>query len=197
MGSVSQHMETREDGDSALAAGATTTNALIKKKKKKSVSKDDSSNTNPAKCYKALKTILPAKRVDGVLRSNLKSKRVSSGSSIFTTAAVEELTKVIFQSMSENAATKKDGTFKRQTRVDLIKAIRGHPDLAKFFRRYTFAAKGNAIRYDRMRLLRKADRETLMQKRQDDKSKREAAAKAKAGEAINSRSGGLPGIEED
>jgi len=189
MGSVAQHMETQEEGDPELA------NALTKKKKKKSSSKGDgSSNTNPAKAYK---TILPAKRIDGVLRSNLKSKRVSSGSSIFTTAAVEELTKVIFTTMSENAATKKDGTYKRQTRVDLIKAIRGHPDLAKFFKRYTFAAKGNAIRYDRMRLLRKADRETLLQKRQEEKSKREAAAKAKADEAINARSDNLPGIEED
>lgn len=145
---------------------------------------------------KAYKTILPAARVDSFLRSNLNSKRVSAGSSIYATAAVEEVVKTIVETMIANATPTKKG-FKRMGRLDLIRSVRNNPDLSRLFRRYVFAPKGAQIKFDALRLLRKDDREALIKKRDEQKMMRTAAQKASAGQACDARGQGIPAIDED
>jgi 16S rRNA G1207 methylase RsmC len=145
---------------------------------------------------RAYKTILPAARVDAFLRLNLKSKRVSAGSSIYATAAVEEVVKTIVETMVANAKPTKKGS-KRMGRLDLIRSVRNNPDLSRLFRRYVFAPKGQQIKFDALRLLRKDDREALIKKREEQKMARTAAQKASAGQACDARAAGIPAIDED
>ena len=156
----------------ATNALMTDTSAVHKKKKPKPAATTDKP--------KAYKTILPAARVDAFLRSNLKTKRVSAGSSVFTTAAVEEVLKSIVEIMAANAIPRKKNGFKRLGRLDLIRAIRNDSCLSKLFRSYVFAPRGAQLKFDALRLLNKGDRAALVKKREAQKKAREAAQKAKA-----------------
>ena len=149
----------------------TDTSAVHKKKK---AAKPAATTDKP------YKTILPAARVDAFLRSNLKTKRVSAGSSVFAAAAVEEVLKSIVEIMAANATPRKKKGFKRLGRLDLIRAIRNDSCLSKLFRSYVFAPRGAQLKFDALRLLSKNDRQALVKKREAQKKAREAAQKAKA-----------------
>ena len=160
--------------------------SVMKKKKKNGTG-------GHAKDYK---TILPAARIDSFLRSNLKAKRISAGSSVYATAAVEEVVKTIVETMIAGAKPTKKG-FKRLGRLDLIRSVRNNPDLSRLFKRYVFAPKGAQLKFDALRLLRKDDREALVNKRVEQKMARLEAQKASAGAACEAREGVIPGIDED
>ena len=160
-------------GSVERATNALMTDTSVHKKKK---AKPAATTDKP----KAYKTILPAARVDAFLRSNLKTKRVSAGSSVFVTSAVEEVLKSIVEIMAANATPRKKNGFKRLGRLDLIRAIRNDSCLSKLFRSYVFAPRGAQLKFDALRLLNKGDRAALVKKREAQKKAREAAQKAKA-----------------
>ena len=121
------------------------------------------------------KSTLPTPRIDRAMRKHFAGKRVSAGSSIYATAALEAIFFEIVRAADEKRTLAK-GRIKRIDRKMLISAVRSNPGLARLFRNYAFAPE-SAIKIKKEALLTKADKEVAMKKRESEKKeKKEKAA---------------------
>jgi len=128
------------------------------------------------------KMVLPVPRVDRALRKHFAGKRVSAGTSVYATAALETIFAEIVRAADEKRSAAK-GKAKRIDRKMLISAVRSNPELARLFRNYAFAPE-SSIKIKRESLMTKADKEIAMKKRESEKAeKKEKAA--------------VPGVDEE
>ena len=120
-------------------------------------------------------SVLPTPRIDRAIRKVFAGKRVSGGSAVYATAALE----AIMSEVVRSAEAKRAGIPKGPKSIDLetlIAGVRTNPALGKLFRSYTFA--GNKfVKVKKDALLTKADKETASKKRALEKAtKAERAA---------------------
>lgn len=123
--------------------------------------------TNVSDCAvpKLSYSVLPVPRIDRAIRKRYGGRRVSAGTAVYTTAALENiLIEVIRASKSEAVASKK----KRISKENLIAAVRTHPSLCRLFRSYVFSS-GSKLAYKSMDLLTKYDREAVLKAREEKK----------------------------
>ena len=111
--------------------------------------------------------VLPVSRIDRSLRKQFCGKRVSAGSAIYATSALQNIfTKIIKEAEETRQNSKKRA--KRIDRVMLIKTIRNSPELARLFRSYAFAPEGT-IKMKNVDFLTKLDKEVVIKKREAKK----------------------------
>jgi histone H3/H4 len=123
---------------------------------------------------KAQTLVLPVPRIDRAIRKAFAGKRVSAGSAVYATAALE----AIFAEVVRAAEEKRAGIRKGPKSIDrkiLVAAVRTNPTLGKLFRSYTFAPD-KSIRVKRDLLLTKADKEAAQKKRAEAKAKKDGKA---------------------
>jgi histone H3/H4 len=116
------------------------------------------------------KMVLPVPRIDRALRKHFAGKRVSAGTSVYATAALEAIFAEVVRAADEKRISAK-GKAKRIDRKMLISAVRSNPALARLFRNYAFAPE-SAIKIKREALLTKADKEVAMKKRESEKAEK-------------------------
>ena len=116
------------------------------------------------------KMVLPVPRVDRALRKHFAGKRVSAGTSVYATAALEAIFAEVVRSADEKRISAK-GKAKRIDRKMLISAVRSNPALARLFRNYAFAPE-SSIKIKRDALLTRADKEVAMKKRDAEKAEK-------------------------
>jgi histone H3/H4 len=116
------------------------------------------------------KMVLPVPRIDRALRKHFAGKRVSAGTSVYATAALEAIFAEVVRAADEKRISAK-GKAKRIDRKMLISAVRSNPALARLFRNYAFAPE-SAIKIKRDALLTKADKEVAMKKRDAEKAEK-------------------------
>lgn len=125
---------------------------------------------------------LPVSRIDRQIRKAFPGKRVSAGTAVYVTAAVEAiLTELVTESEKNRAASKK--SLKSIDRRTFIAVCRASPDIGRFFRNFVFAPK-KAIRVQRCNLLNAADAAV-------------AAEKKKASKREKEEKKAVPGIDEE
>ena len=120
-------------------------------------------------------SVLPVARIDKTIRNAFPGKRVSTGTSVYTTAALDAIFSAIVRAADEKRAGSRKGP-KGIDRKTLAAAIRMHPELGRLFRSYVFLPSGS-IKVKGDMLLTKADKETLKRKRESiaaEKEKRKA-----------------------
>lgn len=127
-------------------------------------------------------SVLPVSRVDKCIRKAFPGKRVSTGMSVYTTAALDAVFSEIVRAAEEKRAGNRKGP-KGIDRKTLAAAIRTHPELGRMLRSYVFLPTG-AIKVKGDMLLTKADKEAAKEKRL------KAAAEKKERENV-------PGVDED
>lgn len=127
-------------------------------------------------------SVLPVARVDKTIRKAFPGRRVSSGTSVYATAALDAIFSEIVRAAEEKRAGNRKGP-KSIDRKTLAAAVRIHPELGRLFRSYVFAPSGS-IKVKADLLLTKADKEAAKQKR------------AKAAEEKKERAS-VPGVDED
>lgn len=116
--------------------------------------------------------VLPVPRVDRIVRKRFGSRRCSPGVAVYTTAALENVfAEIVRSAKAEAVASKK----KRIAKENLVRAVRTHPGLSRFFRSYAFST-GTRLPYKSAELLTKTDREAAEKKREEMKAKKAAAA---------------------
>jgi len=123
---------------------------------------------------KAPHSVFPTPRIDRTIRKAFGGKRVSSGSAVYATAALES----IFSEIIRAAEEKRVGIRKAPKSIDrkiLIAAVRTNPNLGKLFRSYTFAAD-KSIKIKKFTLLTKADKEVESKKREEVRTKKNKKA---------------------
>ena len=125
---------------------------------------------------------LPVARVDKTIRNAFPGKRVSSGTSVYTTAALDAIFSEIVRVADEKRASNRKGP-KSIDRKTLAAAIRMHPELGRLFRSYVFVPSGS-IKVKGDMLLTKADKEVVKEKRE-----KAAAEKQQRKE--------VPGVDEE
>jgi hypothetical protein len=119
-------------------------------------------------------SVFPTPRIDRAIRKAFGGKRVSSGSAVYATAALE----FIFSEIVRAAEEKRAGIRKGPKAIDrkiLVAAVRTNPSLGKLFRSYTFAAD-KSIKIKKSTLLTKADKEAEAKKREEAKAKKDGKA---------------------
>ena len=126
------------------------------------------------------KGILPVPRVDRAIRRHFAGKRVSSGSSVYATAAIEAILTEVIRAADEKRAL---GKAKRIDRKALIAAVRANPGLARLFRSYAFLPDA-AIKIKKDALLTKSDKEAALKKREQEKEEKK-------------KKSAVPGVDED
>ena len=119
-------------------------------------------------------SILPIPRIDRSIRKAFAGKRVSSGSAVYATAALESIFSAVVQAAEEKRAGIRKGP-KSIDRKILIAAVRTNPTIGKLFRSYTFVAD-KAIKIKKSTLLTKADKEAEAKKREEAKAKKDGKA---------------------
>lgn len=128
--------------------------------------------TEQVELFKKKHLILPVSRIDRVFRKHFPGKRVSSGTAVYSTAALQTIfTKIIAAADETRANSKKRA--KRIDRTMLIKAVRTTPELARLFRSYAFAPEG-VIKMKMTDFLTKADKEDVQKKREAMKAEKTA-----------------------
>jgi histone H3/H4 len=117
------------------------------------------------------KGTLPVPRIDRALRKHFAGKRVSAGTSVYATAALEAIFAEVVRTADEKRMAAK-GKAKRIDRKMLISAVRSNPALARLFRNYAFAPE-SAIKIKREALMTKADKEVAMKRRESEKQEKQ------------------------
>jgi len=115
-------------------------------------------------------SILSIPRIDRAIRKAFPSKRVSAGSAVYATAAIE----LILNEVVYSAENKRVGIKRGPKAIDrkiLIAAVRTNPELGKLFRSYAFSAE-KSIRVKNDALLTKSDKESAMAKRLAEKAQK-------------------------
>ena len=116
------------------------------------------------------KGVLPVPRIDRALRKHFAGKRVSAGTSVYATAALEAIFEEVVRAADEKRSATK-GKAKRIDRKMMISAVRSNPALARLFRNYAFAPE-SSIKIKRDALLTKADKEIMIKKRDAEKAEK-------------------------
>lgn len=114
--------------------------------------------------------VLPTPRIDRLIRKAFLGKRVSAGTSVYATAALEHVFAEIVRAAEGKRSHMKRGPKAIDRRI-LVAAIRTDPSLSRLFRGYTFAPE-KAIKIKKEVLLTKADKSAAMEKREANKSKK-------------------------
>lgn len=129
-----------------------------------------------------MQSALPVSRIDKAIRKNFVGKRVSSSTSVYTTAALDAVFFEIVRASEEKRAGIRKGP-KSIDRRTLVAAVRSSPELGRLFRSYVFAPE-KAIKIKRDVLLTKNDKEAAKKKREEVASERRKKA-------------AVPGIDEE
>ena len=116
------------------------------------------------------RSILPTPRIERSFRKYFAGKRVSAGTSVYATAALEAIFFEIVSAAEEKRISFK-GKAKRIDRRMLISAVRTNINLARLFRNYAFAPE-SSIKIKKDALLTKTDKETNLKKRNEAKAEK-------------------------
>jgi hypothetical protein len=121
-------------------------------------------------------------RIDKTIRKAFGGRRVSPGTSVYLTAALEAIADEVVQQADERRAAASKPK-KAIDRLALIGATRSNPALAKLFRRFAFTSK-EKTNFVADQLLTKSDRAV-------------AQAKREASKALKLAMGAVPGVDGD
>jgi hypothetical protein len=111
-------------------------------------------------------------RVEKTIRKAFGGRRVSPGTAVYLTAALEAIADEIVLRADERRLSVRKPKVAIE-RLTLIGATRSNPELAKLFRQFTFQAKAKTV-FVSDNLLTKADRAAAKAKREIQKQQKQA-----------------------